>query len=135
MLHHGEWPSPELGSSVDARVQLLAPCCQRRGIPTAVIAMDHEVLCGFALLIKQDFDPRPDLTPWLAGVFVRTQYRNRGVASALVTRIESEAKLLAMPTIYLYTAHSELLYARLGWLVVERRMHNNRHYVVMSKSL
>ncbi|MGO9949571.1 MAG: GNAT family N-acetyltransferase [Steroidobacteraceae bacterium] len=134
-LHLGEWPDPELGDSIDAREKTLATCCRRGEIPLGVIALDRGDLCGFALLVEQDFELRPNLSPWLAGVFVRQQHRKRGVGSALVRRIENEAKALAVNTIYLYTAHSESLYSRLGWVVTERCFHNNRDYAVMAKKL
>lgn len=92
-------------------------------------------LCGFALLVAQNFEARQNLLAWLDGVFVRLQHRGKGIGSALVKRIEDEAKAQAIETIYLYTAHSESLYPRLGWLVIERRNHNNRNYAVMAKAL
>ena len=131
-LHHGEWPSPELGDSIEARERTLSTCCRRGEIPLGVIALDQNALCGFALLVPQDFELRPNLSPWLAGVFVRPQYRMRGVGSALAMRIAREAKALGFETLYLYTAHSETLYGRLGWKVLERCFHNNRNYAVMS---
>jgi GNAT superfamily N-acetyltransferase len=133
--HYREWPSIELDGSLDSRERLLAPCCQRNAIPLAVIALDQDILCGSALLVEQDFDLRPDLSPWLAGVFVPPRYRKNGVASALVTRIETEAALLAVKNLYLYTAHAETLYARLGWQVLEHSVHRHRNYVVMTKAL
>jgi N-acetylglutamate synthase-like GNAT family acetyltransferase len=42
----------------------------------------------------------------LVGVYVKPQFRERGIGSALVTRVEEEAKVLAVPTLYLYTPHS-----------------------------
>jgi GNAT superfamily N-acetyltransferase len=133
-LHLGEWPDLELGNSIDTRQETLATCCRRGEIPLGVIALDHD-LCGFALLVEADFELRPNLSPWLAGVFVRPQHRKRGVGSALVTRIENEAKALAVNTIYFYTAHSESLYSRLGWVVTERCAHKSRNYAVMAKKL
>jgi predicted N-acetyltransferase YhbS len=132
-LHYGQWP--ELGDSVDAREQSLAMCCRRGEIPLGVVALDQDELCGFALLVPEDFEMRPNLSPWLAGVFVRPRHRRKGVGAALVTRIESEAKALNVEMIYLYTAHSEALYARLGWIVIERCAHEGRTYAVMAKRL
>jgi GNAT superfamily N-acetyltransferase len=89
-LHYGEWPMPKLGDSIDAREQKLSVCCQRAAMPRAVIALDQNDLCGVALLVPQDFELRPNLSPWLAGVFARPQHRNRGVGSALVERIDQD---------------------------------------------
>jgi GNAT superfamily N-acetyltransferase len=132
-LHFEEWP--ELGDSIDARQKALSTCCRRGEIPLGIVALDRDCLCGFALLVMEDFELRPNLSPWLAGVFVRPQHRKKGVGTALVSRIECEAKALGFETLYLYTAHSESLYERLGWKVVERCFHNNREYAVMAKAL
>ena len=134
-LHFEEWPSPELGDSIEAREKSLAACCRRGEIPLGAVALDQDGLCGFALLVRQDFKLRLNLSPWLAGVFVRPPHRMRGVGSALVTRIEREATALGIKTIYLYTARSESLYSRLGWVVTERCAHNRRNYAVMAKAL
>jgi GNAT superfamily N-acetyltransferase len=134
-LHFGEWPSPELGDSVDAREKKLSVCCSWGEVPLGVIALDQDDLCGFALLVPQDFELRPNLSPWLAGVFVRPGHRKRGVGSALVERIQYEATALGLKTLYLYTAHSETLYARLGWKVIERCPHRSRDYAVMEREL
>jgi GNAT superfamily N-acetyltransferase len=132
-LHFEEWP--ELGDSIDARQKALSTCCRRGEIPLGVVALDRDNLCGFALLVEEDFELRPNLSPWLAGVFVRPQHRMQGLGSALVTRIEQEAKALGFETLYLYTAQAQALYAQLGWHLVERCFHNNRDYAVMTKAL
>ncbi|MGC1323725.1 MAG: GNAT family N-acetyltransferase, partial [Candidatus Udaeobacter sp.] len=61
--------------------------------------------------------------------------RGRGMGSALVRRIEAEARSLGVSTLYLYTPHTESLYERLGWSVTERCEYRNTNVVVMSKEL
>ena len=63
---------------------------------------------------------RPDLSPWLAGVFVAPEQRRRGIGEALVERVVQETRALSILQLYLYTAGSGALYLRLGWSVVER---------------
>jgi hypothetical protein len=43
-LHHGEWPSPELGDSIEARERTLSTCCRRGEIPLGLIALDQNAL-------------------------------------------------------------------------------------------
>jgi|HubBroStandDraft_2_1064218.scaffolds.fasta_scaffold180632_1 hypothetical protein len=74
-LHFEEWP--EVGDSLDARQKALSTCCRRGGIPLGVVALDQDILCGFALLVTEDFELRPNLSRWLAGVFVRPQHPKR----------------------------------------------------------
>ena len=70
---------------------------------------------GTAGLVRQDLDARPDLTPWLAGVFVLPAFCGRGYAATLVRLVEAFAPSAAVPVIWSYTSGAEPLYARLGW--------------------
>ncbi len=70
---------------------------------------------GTASLATEDLEARPDLTPWLAGVFVRPQSRGRGYARALVRAVEGHARGHGISTLWLYTGGAAPLYAGLGW--------------------
>ena len=70
---------------------------------------------GTASLVRRDLDARPDLTPWLAGVFVVPDARGRGHAKALVRQVETFAAAAGVDAIWLYTAGAEQLYEGLGW--------------------
>jgi GNAT superfamily N-acetyltransferase len=83
------------------------------------VALAEEQLLGAASLLAHDVATRPDLSPWLAGVFVAPGHRRRGVGAALVERVVQEARALGIPRLYLYTTGSGALYFRLGWSVVE----------------
>ena len=87
------------------------------------------------MLLVHDMDSRPQLTPWLAGVFVKPQFRGKGIGSALVRRIEAEGRSLGVSTLHLYTPNAESLYERLGWSLTERCEYRNTNVVVMSKKL
>jgi hypothetical protein len=86
-LHYGEWPWPELGDSIDARENLLSTCCRRGEIPLGMIALDGEELCGFALLLPQDLELRPNLSPWLAG--------EEALALLFVRRLDIDTRAIA----------------------------------------
>jgi GNAT superfamily N-acetyltransferase len=100
-----------------------------------VVAVRGDELCGSAMLVAQDMETRPDLTPWLAGVYVTPPYRRRGLGSALVERIVSEAASLRVPTLFLYTSGAESLYARLGWTVLDRCKYRGIDVTVMAKQI
>ncbi|WP_167858484.1 GNAT family N-acetyltransferase [Methylobacterium nonmethylotrophicum] len=90
---------------------------------------------GMASLAAHDLDPRPDLTPWLAGVFVAPHARGRGHAARLVAAVEAGASDLAIPTLWLYTRSAEGLYARIGWRTVETFPYRDRTYALMRRDL
>ena len=72
-----------------------------------------------ASLWESDFSTKPQLSPWLASVFVHPFYRNRHVAAALVVRAEQEALRLGFDRCFLVTEEAEGLYSRCGWTVAE----------------
>ena len=70
---------------------------------------------GTASLTNRGLESRPDLTPWLANVFVAPEFRGRGYARRLVAAVEAAARDADIPTLWLYTRSTEGLYAALGW--------------------
>ncbi|KMO28835.1 hypothetical protein VQ02_30845 [Methylobacterium variabile] len=101
---------------------------------TCVLLADGEPV-GMASLAAHDLDPRPDLTPWLAGVFVAPHARGRGHAARLVAAVEAQAASLGIPTMWLYTRSAEALYARIGWRTVESFAYRGKAYALMRRDL
>ncbi len=130
--HHNEWSYLRPGDSVQARIKRLHDCCGRDGLPAAVVAFTDGTVLGSAMLVAHDMDTRPDLSPWLAGVFVAPEHRRRGIGAALVRGIIEDANLLGFQRLYLYTPSTEQFYARLGWSAVEWTSYRGVDVVVMS---
>lgn len=130
-LNFAEWGDFAPGDSLEARIELMRSACGKGEIPSVVVALEDAELLGGALLIDSDLDARPELTPWLAGVYVKAEHRGKGVASQLVNRVVEEAAALGVPELYLYTDTSQSLYARLGWQVVEELVYEELPVVVM----
>jgi GNAT superfamily N-acetyltransferase len=101
---------------------------------TLVLLVDDEPV-GTASLTEHDLDERPDLTPWLAGVFVAPHVRGRGYASRLVAAVEGEARRGQISTLWLYTNTAEWVYARMGWRIVETVFHNGKPFTLMRRDL
>ncbi len=134
--HHAEWSKYNPGDTVEKRVERMQEHLGKRQIPTTFVALEGDALMGSACILAQDMhDGCTDLTPWLASVYVSPDFRKRGVGSALVTRVEQEARDIGITTLYLYTPDRESLYARLGWAVRERREYMGGPVVVMEKEL
>ena len=134
-LHFNEWGHYRPNDTVDARAERLRACCGKNALPTVVVALSGAELCGSAMLVANDMDTRPDLSPWLAGVYVKVERRNKGIGSALVTRIVTEAATLGVPRLYLCTDVLEALYARLGWSAVERAPYKGISVTIMTFDL
>ena len=118
-LHFAQWGHLRPDESIEDRTQRLEASCGRGGVPTVVVALEDGAILGSAMLVAQDMDTRPDLTPWLAGVYVVAGKRRSGVGSALVRRIEAEAAALGVERLYLWTPDMMPFYAQLGWTLDE----------------
>jgi predicted N-acetyltransferase YhbS len=129
---HAEWGYLHENDSVERRAARLESRATRGGVPVTFVAVDGESLLGSASLVEDDLETRPELTPWLASVFVAPEHRGRGVASALVRRVVEEARDSAVSRLYLWTTDQERLYARLGWQPVERMRFQDENIVVMT---
>ena len=129
---HREWGNVRGGETLEQRRTRFAGSMNRDRIPLAVVALEAGEVLGSASLIAHDMETRMELTPWLASVFVGEQYRRRGVGAELVRRIMAEAGKLKVPLLYLYTVHSERLYASLGWTVAERTKYLEQTVVIMT---
>ena len=133
-LHFAEWSYLNPGESLEGKAEYLRSICGRKGVPSFVIAVKGTRLIGSASLIAHDMDNRPDLTPWLADVFVKPAYRGQGVATSLIQRIEAEAKSAGITRLYLYTPDAAELYRRLGWNTVEACRYNGVDVLIMVRS-
>lgn len=88
---------------------------------------------GSCLLVREEIDPLHDLSPWLAGLIVAESHRGQGLGRVLVEAIEQHAKAVGCKDIYLYTDAAEALYAKLGWIVVERMLVDSEPLVLMQR--
>ncbi len=129
---HAQWGYLHENDSVERRAARLESRATRGGVPVTFVAVDAETLLGSASLVVDDLETRPELTPWLASVYVAPEHRGRGVASALVRRVVEEAKGSGIDRLYLWTTDQERLYARLGWSPVERMRFQDEDIVVMA---
>jgi len=134
-LHFAEWGYLRPSQTLEQKTERLRARCGRGGVPTGVVALDQGRLCGSAFLVAEDVDDRPDLTPWLAGVFVLPSERGRGIGTALIGRIADEATRAGQRSLYLYTASAAVLYARLGWKTYQRREYLGEDITIMVRQL
>lgn len=86
-------------------------------IPVGLIAFVDSVPVGTVSLLERDLEECGDLRPWLAGLLVSPEYRNRGVADALIRQVQEVARELGEREVYLWT-EIPTLYEKYGWSVV-----------------
>jgi N-acetylglutamate synthase-like GNAT family acetyltransferase len=134
-LHHAEWKHLNPSLTLEGRAEALAASAGREGIPSIFIATSRGQLVGSAALVENDMNTKPNLSPWLAAVYVKEGFRHRGVATKLITRCENEAVRSNANTWYLYTEFASKLYEKLGWHHMERCEYKGVAVDVMCKQV
>jgi predicted N-acetyltransferase YhbS len=89
-------------------------------IPFALVAEQDGNLCGNTLVIESDEPARPDLTPWIAAVWVDEEMRKQGVAAALIQEAIRRSQALGIERLYLLSRPAlRDFYTKLGWRPIE----------------
>jgi GNAT superfamily N-acetyltransferase len=128
-----EWGGHMPGLTLEDLSTVFRGHLNRDRIPLTLIALLDGQPAGTASIYVHDLDIRPDLSPWLAAVYVAPLYRKQGIGSELVKAVESVAQKLQIERLYLFTPDQEPFYSRLGWKVLERVEYWNQTMVVMDK--
>ena len=118
-----------------ARIEKLKAHMNRDELPIAWVAHANGELFGTAALRVHDLEGREDLTPWLSGVFVGSDFRRCGIGAALCATVEDEARARGIQTLYLFTLDKQPWYSRLGWTVLSPCVWHDRPGHIMHKQL
>lgn len=104
-------------------------------IPIVFVAEIGGEPVGTATLDNEDLAARPDLSPWLASVWVRPDRRGQGVARRLVARVEAQARAMGHRELWLFTPDVPGVYRRLGWADAGREEWRGRPVTLMRRVL
>jgi predicted N-acetyltransferase YhbS len=128
---YNEWWASVDGANIGELTELLQAHLIQDQMPLTLVASLERCPVGTATLLAHDIDTEqwPELSPWLAAVYVAPEYRHRGIGEGLVNAIVAQATAFGMGALYLSTVGREEFYARLGWQVLDRR----EDKIVMSK--
>lgn len=89
-------------------------------IPLALVAHEGATFQGTASVIESDMEERPQLSPWVAAVWVDPEHRGKGLGAALVSAAANEAFARGFDPVYLCaTPENTGFYEALGWQTVE----------------
>ncbi len=106
-----EWAAYDPECTVASRAAELYAKKDPKALPLTVVATDQNELLGTYSLDLTDLAIRPNLSPWLASVFVNPGYRNQGIGTLLVQHAVRHAQSLGISTLFLFTAHHASWYA------------------------
>ncbi|KAA0013056.1 GNAT family N-acetyltransferase [Billgrantia pellis] len=132
---YAEWGHLSPGYTAESWCEAFRRECGDAGVPSVFVAMEGDQPVGTAALMARDMHSRPELTPWLASVFVLPEWRGQGIASRLVHRVEAEAADCGVSLFYLFTPDQQALYRRLGWQDHEEVRYRGEAVTVMTRQL
>lgn len=133
--HHHEWASLNPGQSLQHRIDKMQCYLGDALIPGTFIAKENDQLIGSAAIVEHDMDNKPELSPWLASVFVDPRYRRKGVGTSLILHVMNKAKEAGIKTLYLFTPNEEAFYEKLGWSTINNELYLDQTVTIMKIKL
>jgi len=134
-LHHAEWQHLSPTVTLEGRVNAINDCAKPNGIPSIYIAISEGRLIGSAALVQSDMDTKPDLSPWIAAIYVKEDFRRQGIATQLIDRCEKEALRSNVSVLFLFTEFASRFYETLDWCHLERCDYRGVTVDVMRKQI
>lgn len=99
------------------------------------ISLYEGQLAASAAIVACDMESRPEWSPWLASVYVKPEFRRRGLGSALVTAVMNHAQQQGLSALYLFTPDQASFYEQLGWQFLEQTRYRDHAVTVMRMRL
>ena len=112
------WWGAEENVSQEAVRAYLARGLREEGLPQTFGLYRSGELIGMYQLARNDLFVRPDLSPWLANVYIPEEYRGAGYGRMLLASVRENAAKAGLTELYLYTTHTGL-YEKYGWEFIE----------------
>jgi len=132
---YDEWGKLAPGRTPETAHQKVRQTVGSSEIPLTLMCRVDGKLAGTASIDTADMSTHPDLTPWMASVYVSPEMRRQGIASALCSRIRDELIRLNVKTAYLFTPDQEKLYESFGWKTFLREKYHGEQVVIMRLDL
>ena len=108
---------------------------RRDGIPITFLTLEDGTPVGTSSLLTDDLETRPELTPWLASIYVVPARRGSGLGTRLVQHAVAAARTFGIATLYLNTPAQQTFYERLGWEFLETTTFRGRAITIMRQRL
>lgn len=129
--HFDEWGYLNPGKTLEQRVERMQRYLSDTPIPSMLIAIEGDEILGTAALVEADMDSHPELTPWLASVYVRGDQRGRGLGKQLVQALMDFAGQQHLQRLYLFTPDQAAFYAKLGWKTIAQENYRDTPVTLM----
>jgi N-acetylglutamate synthase-like GNAT family acetyltransferase len=133
--HHAEWGYLNPGGTVGTRIEKMQRYLRGEAMPSMYICVEGDRVLGTAALVESDMDSHPELSPWLASVYVHADYRKRGIGALLVNKVVTVANTLGYSPLYLFTPDQEHFYKNLGWQFIAQESYRGGQATLMKIEL
>lgn len=134
---HFEYWGPLTGAdNIEGYAMFLQQALSSNGMPSVLVAREGRQLLGSVNLVACDCRIHPELTPWLAQLFVEPEHRGSSVGAALVRAITERAAELGFTRLYLYTGGTlPEYYTRLGWVKLREFFYLGKQKTLMAYAI
>jgi N-acetylglutamate synthase-like GNAT family acetyltransferase len=132
LWHFREWGHKDPTGSVKSWANGIRRRANRNRIPTGYVALEGNELLGVVELVEHDMNSHMELSPWLAGLYVRPENRRDGIGSALSKHIVQVSGYMGIKRLYLYTKTAQGLYEKLGWQSIAKENYEGEEITIMS---
>lgn len=129
--HFDEWGYLNPDKTLEYRIERMQRYIADNPIPSMLIAVEGDAVLGTAALVEADMDSHPELTPWLASVYIRHDQRGRGLGKQLVQALMDLANQQRLEKLYLFTPDQAGFYAKLGWKMLAQETYRDTPVTIM----
>ena len=133
--HQREWGHLCPGETLEGRKGRMRIFLKDEFIPTMYVAKKNDNPVGSVAIVENDMDTKPEITPWMAFVYVFPEYRRKGLGSVLVKHIMDKSREKGIKKMYLFTETQENFYLSLGWKSISREKYHGSNVVIMDVDL
>lgn len=130
--HQAQWGYLNPSGTLESRIERMQRFLKGAAMPAMYICVNGKHLVGTAALVESDMDSHPELSPWLASVYVNPAYRKRGVGAALVKHVVKQASAHGFSPLYLFTPDQAKFYRELGWQFIAQESYRGGEATLMT---
>jgi len=135
LWHYNEWHSLYPESSFQEFVQDIEQCLNQEAVPATWVLLDSGKVVGSASVLKQDMTTNQHLSPWLANVYISSEYRGKGLGSLLIEEVMKQVQQTGIETLDLFTEDQACVYKRLGWQLLKQESYSGAEVSIMAANL
>ena len=94
-------------------------CFNDKGLPFILVAKEGMSIIGVVMTSSESDDATKKYSPWLQMLYVKEQFRNKGIGTELIKTACDNLKKMGYSKVYIDTVNASGFYKKLGWKFVE----------------